>query len=219
MIRRILERLDRWVISREHYRQIGDGGYILRMRVARYRRARLVFADGTVLNPGDAIAELHLDNRFAAELHQGRNAGFRFRQELLRMMPALAQDLSSRPEYREIRAVGAATIFSRSLRLFAMLGFEHRPLPAYTRWWLGTWERIVLAGYHPDGRRRFAQGRTPELRHVWITRSTVLRCWGADRHAEDAGAASRGPAPRPASPARMSQRGRRTGGTPDEDAV
>ena len=89
MIRRILERLDRWVISREHYRQIGDGGYILRMRVARYRRARLVFADGTVLNPGDAIGELHLDNRFAAELHQGKNAGFRFRQELLRMMPAL----------------------------------------------------------------------------------------------------------------------------------
>ena len=38
-------------------------------------------------------------------------------------------------------------------------GFEQRPLPPFTRWWQGTWERILLAGYHPEGQRRLRKGR------------------------------------------------------------
>jgi len=188
MIRRMLDALDRWVARHEHYRPVGDGGYICRIRIARYRRAPLVLADGTAVNPGDPIAELHLDNLAAAALSRSGKGGLRLRREMLRMLPALARDLSSRPEYRDICAVGAATLISSSTRLVANLGFEPRPLPAYTRWWLGTWERILLASYHPEGRRRLTRGRRAELQHVWISRRALLRYLDADGPAEHTGA-------------------------------
>jgi len=188
MIRRMLYALDRWVVRHERYRPVGDGGYICHIRIARYRRVPLVLADGTVVNPGDPIVELHLDNLAAAALNQGGKGGLRFRREMLRMMPALARDLSSRPEYRDICAVGAATVFSSSSRLVAMLGFEFRPLPAYTRWWLGTWERILLANYHHEGRRRLRRVRQGALQHIWISRRALLRYLDADGPAEHTGA-------------------------------
>jgi hypothetical protein len=175
MRRRILDWLDRWVERRERIRPIGQGGYILRMRVAPHRGKRLVLMDGSVVAPGDLVGELHLDNQRAAALHAEGGGGFRFRQELFRLLPALANDLQTRPEYRTINAICGASLFWRSALLAAAAGFEDRPLPPFTRWWLGTWERILLASYHPEGRRRLNKGRRTELRQVWITRAAVIR--------------------------------------------
>jgi hypothetical protein len=147
----------------------------MRMRATRHRGPRLVLMDGTVVNPGDLVGELHLDNQRAAALHAEGSGGFRFRHELFRVLPALATDLCTRAEYREINAVSGASLFWRSASLAAKTGFEHRPFPPFTRWWLGTWERILLAGYHPDGQRRLRKGRRTETRQVWITRRTLLR--------------------------------------------
>lgn len=186
-MKRVLTWLDRWVERRERYRPIGDGGYILRLKTARYRGPRLVLRDGTVVNPGDVVGELHLDNERAAALHRAGNSGFRFRQELLRLLPALALDLGTRPEYRHISAVGGATLFWRSPALIARMGFERRPLPPFTRWWLGTWERILLAAYHPEGQRRLGKGRRTELQYVWLTRRGLLRFAERAAPAESAG--------------------------------
>src|SRR5262249_42586370 len=113
----------------------------------------------------------------------------RFRHEILRLLPALGRDLRTRPEYQAINACWGASLFWRSTALAAKAGFEDRPLPPFTRWWLGTWERILLANYHPEGRRRLSRGRRTELRQVWITRRTLLRFaeWAATM---DAGAAA-----------------------------
>ena len=175
MKRRALDWLDRWVQRHEQIRPIGRGGYIMQMKKACYRGPGLVLADGTAVNSGDPVGELHLDNQRAAALHLEGNGGFRFRQELYRLLPALALDLCTRPEYREINAVCGASLFWRSAALMSKTGFEQRPLPPFTRWWLGTWERILLAGYHPEGQRRLRKGRRTELRQVWITRRTLLR--------------------------------------------
>ncbi|HLW46189.1 MAG TPA: hypothetical protein VKW09_00260 [bacterium] len=172
---RLLDRLERWVIRHEDYRPIGDGAYLLRMKVARYRRARFILRDGTVLNPGDPVGELHMDNRFAAALHEDGSGAGRFRREIFRVFAALARDLAVRPEYRDIRVVGGASLFWRDGGLAARLGFEQQPLPAFTRWWLGTWERILLTAYHPEGRRRLERGRPVELRQMWMTRGTLQR--------------------------------------------
>jgi hypothetical protein len=175
LVQRLLDGLERWVVKREGYRHIGDGDYILRFKVSRYRRARHVLKDGTVLNPGDPIGELHMDNRFAAALHEDGAGAFRFRREIFRVFPALARDLANRPEYRDIQAVGGASLFWRTGGLAARLGFEHQRLPGFTRWWLGTWERILLAAYHPEGLRRLGQGRRAELEQIWITRRALER--------------------------------------------
>jgi hypothetical protein len=175
LLQRVLDRLERWVIRREDYRPIGGGGYLFRLKVARYRRARVVLNDGTVLNPGDPVGELHMDNRFAAALHDGGKGAFRLRRELFRAFPALARDLAARPEYRDIKAVGGASLFWRAGGLAERVGFQMQPLPPFTRWWLGTWERILLAAYHPEGRRRLTQGRPAVLQQMWMTRRALER--------------------------------------------
>jgi hypothetical protein len=183
LTRRLLNWLDQWVEHHEQIRPIGEGGYILRMKAARYRGPRLVLQDSTVVNPGDLVGELHLDNQRAAAMHMEGHGGFRFREELFRLLPALGRDLSMRTEYREINAVWGASLFWRSAALAAKAGFEQRPLPPFTRWWLGTWERILLAGYHPEGRRRLSRGRRTELRQVWVSRRALLQF--AERAAAD----------------------------------
>lgn len=171
MNRRMLDALDLWVAAHEGFRPIGEGGYIFRFRATRHWGRRLTLADGTQIGPGDRIGELHIDNQRAAALHRNGHAAIRFRHELLRAFLALAADLATRPEYRTIQAVGGASLFWEGA---AQWGFEHRPLPAFTRWWLAWWERFLLAQYHPDGQRRLS-GRRMELRKVWITRRALRR--------------------------------------------
>ena len=66
MKRRALDWLDRWVQRHEQIRPIGRGGYIMQMKKACYRGPGLVLADGTAVNSGDPVGELHLDNQRAA---------------------------------------------------------------------------------------------------------------------------------------------------------
>jgi hypothetical protein len=175
LAQRLLDRLERWVARREQYRPIGNGGYIFRLKIARYRRSRLILRDGTVVTPGDPVGELHIDNRFAAALHDDGPGAFGFRRETARALAALAHDLATRPEYRHIQAVGGASLLWHAGVLGARLGFETQPLPPFTRWWLGTWERILAAAYHPEGLRRLGRGRRAELQQMWITRRALER--------------------------------------------
>ncbi len=173
MRRQFLSWLDRWVERHDNIRPIGLGGYILRLRVTRHRGERLVLMDGTVVDPGDLVGELHLDNQRAAALHAEGNAGFRFRRELFRLLPALVLDLQ-RPEYRAINAICGTSLLWRSASLVLKAEFEHRPLPPFSRWWLGTWQRILLAHYRPEGQRRLSKGPT-EPRKIWVTRRALAR--------------------------------------------
>lgn len=167
-----VDRLNRWFERRFDIREIGDGGYIFKLQVVRHRGPRYEFRDGTVVNPGDLVGEFHMDNDRAAGLHGEGRPGLRLRREVFRLMAPLARDLRERPEYRTIQAVCGASLFWEEAQ---RAGFEHRPLPAFTRWWLTWWERFLLARYHPAGRGRLAGGGRTELRQVWLTRTTLER--------------------------------------------
>lgn len=164
--------LNRWFERRFDIREIGDGGYILKLQLVRHRGPRLEFRDGTVVNPGDPVAEFHMDNERTARVHGEGRPGLKFRREVFRLMAPLARDLRERPEYRDIRAICGASLFWAEAE---RAGFENRPLPAFTRWWLTWWERFLLARYHPGGRDRLAEGRRTELRQVWLTRQALER--------------------------------------------
>jgi hypothetical protein len=165
-------RLDRWFERRFDVREIGEGGYILKLQIVRHKGPRLVFRDGTVINPGDHVGEFHMVNERAAELHASGTPGLRFRREVFRVMAPLARDLRDRPEYREIKAICGASLFWAEAE---RAGFENRPLPPFTRWWLTWWERFLLARYHPEGQGRLAEGHRTELRQIWLTRATLER--------------------------------------------
>jgi len=180
----LTEWLNRWFERRFDIREIGDGGYMFKLGLIRHRGPRYVFRDGTVVSAGDLVGELHMDNDRAAGLHGAGKPGLRFRREVFRMMAPLARDLRERPEYRDIQAVCGASLFWAEAE---RAGFEHRPLPAFTRLWLTWWERFLLAKYHPEGRQRLSEGRRTELRQVWLTRTTIERLVAhrADRRLPD----------------------------------
>ncbi len=170
-----LDCLERWFERRYQIRAIGEGDYVIRLGVVRYRGPRLELRDGTVVNPGDLVGELHMDNRRVAALHTDGKGGFRYRREVFRMLPALANDLATRPEYRTVHAVcGASLFWAESARA----GFEHRAFPVFTRWWLTWWERFLMARYHPAGRQRLTEGQRTELRQVWMSRRMLLDRYG-----------------------------------------
>lgn len=174
-----VERLDRWLERwfdrRYGIRPIGEGGYIFRLGLIRHRGRRVTLDDGTTIEPGDLVGELHLDNRRAAELHNEGKGGIRLRREVMRVLPVLARDLVSRPEYRGLKAVcGASLLWEGGARV----GFENRPLPAFTRWWLTWWERFLMARFHPRGRQRLAEGDRTKLRQVWMSRRVLLERYG-----------------------------------------
>lgn len=175
---RWLEWVEEWFERRYDIRPIGEGGFILRVGLVRYRGPRLTFHDGTVVSFGDLVAELHVDNRGAAALHQEGHAGLRFRREIFRALPVLAEELRTRPEYQRVQAVGGPSLLWAEA---TAVGFEHWPLPPLTRWWLTIWERYLLARYHPAGRRRLAQGNRTELRQIWLSRRTLLERFGRER--------------------------------------
>jgi len=88
MKRQFLSWLDRWVERHDNIRPIGGvgtscgWGWPATGGVSR--------AHGWHRGPpGDLVGELHLDNQRAA-LHAVSNAGFRFRRELFRLLPALS---------------------------------------------------------------------------------------------------------------------------------
>lgn len=180
-VSRLFDWIEEKAVRIQRIRPIGDGGYVLRFRVTRHRGPRVLLNDGTVVEPGDLVGELHIDNRRAAALHAQGHGGFRYRREVFRALPALARDLCTRPEYRAINAVTGASLFWGSTRLAAETGFEVRPLPRFTRWWQGGLEKFLLAHYHPDGRKRLTRGRRTELRQLWTSRGTLLQF--AERHA------------------------------------
>jgi YkoP-like protein len=166
---------DRWYERKYDIRPIGEGGYIFRFGRIRHRGGRVVLDDGTTIEPGDIVGELHIDNHRAAELHHEGKSGIRFRREVLRSLPALARDLVARPDYQALAAVCGASLFWEGA---TRVGFENRPLPAFTRWWLTPWVRFLLARFHPAGRRRLAEGGRTELRQVWMSRRVLLERYG-----------------------------------------
>lgn len=175
--------LEGWFERTYQIRQIGSGGYILRLGLIRYRGPRLELADGTVVNPGDTVGEVHMDNARAQALHQEGHGGLKFRREIFRALPVLGTELSTKPEYASVQAVCGASLFWEGA---ARAGFEARPLPKFERWWLTWWERHLMARYHPEGRQRLREGNRTELRQIWITRKTLLRY--AEQAARRAGA-------------------------------
>ena len=164
--------LEGWFERMYKIRPIGEGGYVMRLGLIRYRGPRVELSDGTVVVRGDSVGELHMDNLRVQQLHSGGHGGLRFRREMFRLLPVLGTDLLTKPEYRSVQAVCGASLFWQEA---VRAGFENRPLPAFEKWWLTWWERHLMARYHPEGQQRLNEGRRTELRQLWISRKTLMR--------------------------------------------
>ncbi|WP_052891029.1 MFS transporter [Thermogemmatispora carboxidivorans] len=150
---------------------------LFQARLTRYRgRSPLVLPDGTRIDRGDRLVELHFANR------RLRDAALQSSPwELLRLMRADLRALAAwlqTPACVEVRAVYGVTLLGQAA---PRLGFSLRERPR-NLW--GRADRIFMTGllllYHPQGRARLARGTTYGRypKEVWMSRVELLRRYG-----------------------------------------
>lgn len=163
------ERLTEFVWRPQHVR---SGGFF-RYRIVHYRGPAKTLADGTRIEPGDRVVELHFDNRRLLALSL---AGAQLPWELLKLAREDLAELAcriARGELDEVKALVGITLFARAGR---RLGFEVHPLPPT---WYTRLQRFFFVGlvavYHPLGWRmaeRYRERAWPG--QAWMSRKTLF---------------------------------------------
>lgn len=150
---------------------------LLRVEFYRWRGRPITLPDGTRIQRGDRIAELHINNHVIARLAQEGHA--------LRLLPLFAASFralaawSRKPTFpTDVRAIYGFTLLGRAA---GRLGFtlRDRPPTIHTRL-----DRFFMTGllalYNPEGTERLRHGRTygsfPV--EIWMSRTELLRRYG-----------------------------------------
>lgn len=181
-----MKRLLRWLWGfwERHFARVrgivpvGQGAEeILRVGLVVHRGAPVVLADGTRIEPGDLLGEVHLGNeRVEALRRQGLGGNalyFAILRELKATLTALRRAVAEGKLDPHIKAFYAISLFHRGARI---LGFEVRPVRSpWVRWGSALYEKWLLILYHPAGWRRLGQGsQRLEAREVWLSRRRLL---------------------------------------------
>jgi hypothetical protein len=146
------------------------------IHLTRYRGDRFVLPDGTEIQPGDRVGELHFNNRIVVQVT---------RRRVWDLVPALEADLRSLaiwitgPGFPPgVTAFYGVTLLAAGAK---RLGFTARERPVT----LGArLDRFFLSGllalYSRQGLRRLGLGRTYGTypREVWMSRAELLRRYG-----------------------------------------
>lgn len=164
-----------------------DATCLLRLAVGRARQ-EVVLCDGTEVQPGQVVGELHLWNEHIPTMDAaGPDLGWslRFYRQLEHSLAELATHVAHSPRYGHVRAFRGDTILIPAARsdFAARLGFDlvwHRPASAWEcfaqfweilyAWWLiWAYNRSSLRGKH------FRQLQRCQL---WISRDKLLERYG-----------------------------------------
>ena len=166
-----------WV-TRRYYRlrPVRPGG-LLMYTVRRYRGQPFRLADGSMVLPGEHVAELHVDNgslvaRLLGEARSRRAAPWSLLGDVANDLSALTGRLDP-----AVKALHGVTLLAGAA---PRLGFEKRDLHRT------AWNDLVrffmlglLAIYSPEGRRRLARTREDLYpAEVWMARSTLMARYG-----------------------------------------
>ncbi|WP_054955539.1 polysaccharide deacetylase family protein [Paenibacillus dakarensis] len=133
---------------------------MLHFRARPYHGKTVVMNDGSRLEKGDQVLELHFDNKKLFQLGSRSRSEMQLAIQMIRAvqkdLPTLANMVLERPEYMDIKGLYAVTMISRGPEQF---GFHVQELPAglfasSTRIYL----KILLSVIHPKGKSRLKQG-------------------------------------------------------------
>jgi hypothetical protein len=195
------ERLFAWYWRLDDITASGDE--MLRVNKVRYRGEPVELADGTLVQPGDALCELHLNRRAIARINAEATTrigqGMAFRRALTRALRLLAEYVEGERKYRDVVALRGTSMFYESAH---RAGFERVELPP-NRWYrLMNWHLgRLMARDHREGEERrgerYRRLRTPGL--VWMSRRALHERYGEPESREqfgerDAGEAAGGEA-------------------------
>lgn len=154
----------------------GAPANIVRLRFRAYHGPSVVLPDGTRVNSGDLIGEIHLDNRKIAE------ATVQSRWQVIPPIQADFRALAAWTAHPDFPA-GVGTFYGQTLigRAAQIVGFTifSRPRTLYDRL-----ERIYMLGllqiYSYEGGRRLTHGTQLDAmpQDTWMSRSTLLDLYG-----------------------------------------
>lgn len=159
---------------------------IFRIRRSFYRASPVRLADGSQLNPGDPIADLH----FVTDALLGAHAVTRGPVQLAAYLARLAEDslhvladfVTQTEAYRDVVAVHGITIIHRGAR---RLGFTVWDLPpGFRRSFLSLYLRAFLSTMHPETLSRTQQRRELlHVKHVAMSRELLVQRYGTSQGA------------------------------------
>jgi len=160
-----------------------DGSGIIRFDLRRYKRRARVLDDGSEVQTGDTIMELHLNNDWFKER---RNLNLKASQSPQQFLTCFADELRLLARqietgmFDEVVALHGITLLHVAAK---RLGFEVHDLPD-TLWNRGA--RFYMAGlmrlYHlrPEEIPRLAR-KEWQIKEVWLSRKALLNRYGQTR--------------------------------------
>lgn len=140
-------------------------------------KSSLELPDAVIINPGDPVAELHLNNIRITEIAAeplDRPLEWRLinmlKEELISLGRACNEDLIPK-DVKGFYGVNVLTVGAKRL------GFTLVPIPkGFGRWWMGFWESILRVIYYSHNTKKKATvQRTMDPYEVWISRDEVVR--------------------------------------------
>jgi hypothetical protein len=145
---------------------------IFAVRVTRYHGAPVDLPDGTRVEEGDLVAEMHINSQILVDTVRQYNWGtIRLMMEDFRALAAWV----SQPTFpAEVKAFYGVTLLSSPA---ARMGWTIRKRPVNLRSWF---ERLFLTGliaiYNPEGTKRLTRGTTYGTypQEAWMSRNELL---------------------------------------------
>lgn len=165
---RLLGRIDRRY-HRTH--QLLPVGPLLLIGRHRYRGPEKQFPDGTLLQPGDIIGELHFDNARLCQLNatSSAGAGLGFARLMFASLHRLAARTEQDPALSDLKVYHGVTWLSPH---GGSVGFAAEPLPpGFSRRWKTAYFRLLLWAFaaNPDNRSPVV-----DPHHYWLTQHLLL---------------------------------------------
>ncbi len=133
--------------------------------------------NGTIIYPGDAIAEFHLSNKLIAEMgkeESSRSMEWRMLEMLKAEFTALAEACSNDLVPIQVQGFYGVNVLTAGAK---RLGFTLVPIPkGWNHWWLGFWESILRKIFYSyKTKKKAAFQKTKEAFEVWITREELIK--------------------------------------------
>ncbi|WP_256720470.1 MULTISPECIES: polysaccharide deacetylase [Paenibacillus] len=151
---------------------------ICTVMIKKHRGECIVCEDSTVIQNGDLVGELHLDNETILKLIRSEGpdrAALKIARLARKSMLQISRAYEGQSEFSEVRALVGITLLHRGLT--HGLGFEHQAMkPDLFQKLTTSYLRMLLSVMHPDGKSRIDR-RTELLVPMMLihTRSSLMK--------------------------------------------
>lgn len=159
------------------------GGSVVGYSIRRYPGRGFTSADGTAVQKGDPVIELHLDSRQIEARTAGATTHGRvlfLRKEMIAGLRAFAGLVKTDPALAQTRGIWAMTLIHRGVE---PLGFTVTDLPpGLLRSLSDRYMKMLLRVYHPEHEGRLQQ-REEELvsKEIFMSQAVLLSRYGEER--------------------------------------